>query len=222
MKKISIIGIVLGIVLLISNTSNAQHYYTSNGYATTWNVPHYVHLEVNHRFHGYEIAHVEQLAHPGYFNYNVLLHRNGAFVELRFDRHGHIYRTIRHHHYPLAAHHCQNHCGYHSTYFQTYYPTQYTKVVYVVGHNRIPAAPMHHSTYYNNVYIEKPGHGHQNGYKHNSKKEVVVVRYENDKKPAGPPQGRHQEKVYVVKQTNTYAANGSGTNRSGRGNTRTH
>ena len=129
----------MGIIVLISSNSKAQYYYTSYGYAQDWHLPNFVHHTLHDHYYGYDIAHVKRHYRHGNRNFNVLLHRNGWFVELRFDQHGHIYRTIRHRtHYPLISHSCTNHCGYHRTYYTNYYPNYhygYKKVVYVNSHH---------------------------------------------------------------------------------------
>ncbi len=167
MKKIRNIGFALGLVILISANSNAQYYYTSFGYANSWNVPSYVEYSIYNNYYGYDIAHVQRYAHPGYTNYNVLLHRNGVFVEVRYNRYGNIYKTIRYNHYPLMAHVCTYQCGYHHNYYTTYYPTyHHTKVVYV-NSNHGNHHNNHQSNYYTNVYVDNNNHGKNNGNHHN-------------------------------------------------------
>lgn len=166
MKKIRNIGFALGLIILISTNSNAQYYYTSFGYANSWNVPSFVEYSIYNNYYGYDIAHVQRYAHPGYTNFNVLLHRNGAFVEVRFNRYGNIYKTIRYNNYPLMAHVCTYQCGYHHNYYTTYYPTYHTKVVYV-NSNHGNQHNNHQHNYYTNVYVDKHNNGHSNG-NHNS------------------------------------------------------
>ena len=164
MKKIRNIGMMLGLIILLSSNSNAQYFYTSYGYAQDWRLPEMIDYTIYDNYYGYDIAHVQRYNTLfGYTNYNVLLHRNGLFIEVRFDRHGHIYRTIGHNYYPLMSHRCTNHCGYHHTYYQTYYPTYHHKH-YVHKHRKTVYVNTHHghghhksrNTYYTNVHVEKP------------------------------------------------------------------
>ena len=181
MKKIRNIGLILGMIILISSTGKAQYYYTSYGYAHEWHLPKYVQYSIYDNYYGYDIAHVQRFHRHGYRNYNVLLHRNGWFVELRFDRHGHIYKTIRHRHrYPLMSHVCTNHCGYHKTYYSTYFPKYhhkhyhhgYSTTVYVNSDHH-SYKKHHQNNYYSNVHVHKQhkqssqnrqynGHGNRN------------------------------------------------------------
>lgn len=161
---------MMGLVILFSSNSQAQYYYTSYGNAHDWYLPKYVQYSVYDHYYGYEIAHVERYNKKGHTNYNVLLHRNGWFVELRYDRHGHIYKTIHHKwHYPLAAHRCSNYCGYHHNYYKVSYPKYHKKHKHHGhkhhGHNHHKKyhhdkhhgkGHKHNSTYYTNVYIEMP------------------------------------------------------------------
>ena len=159
MKNLRNIGLILGLVVLISSSSKAQYYYTSYGYAQDWRLPSFINHSIYDNYYGYDIAHVQRYYRHGYRNFNVLLHRNGWFVELRFDQHGHIYRTIRHRsHYPLISHSCTSHCGYHRNYYTTYYPNyhhSYTKVVYVNSHHGHKKHGKHHNNYYTNVHVDK-------------------------------------------------------------------
>ena len=104
MKKFRYIGLMLGLIILLSTNAKAQYYYTSYGYAHDWYLPKYIHYSIHDHYYGYDIAHVKRYTRHGHTNFNVLLHRNGWFVELRFDQHGHIYKTVRHRwHYPSFA-----------------------------------------------------------------------------------------------------------------------
>lgn len=165
MKKIRNIGLMMGLMILLSSYSNAQHFYTSFGYAHDWNLPRYIGYSIQDNYYGYDIAHVQRYSKYGHTNFNVLLHRNGLFVELRYDQHGHIYRTIRHDYYPLMSHSCTNRCGYHHNYYNTYYATyhhkhykhKHRKTVYVNTHNGHGNYKHNkHNSYYTNVYVEKP------------------------------------------------------------------
>ena len=156
MKKIGYIGLILGIIFIFNSESKAQYFYSSYGYAQDWHVPQFIHHSVYDNYYGFEIAHVKRYKRHGYRNYNVLLHRNGWFVELRFDHHGHIYRTIRHkRNYPLMSHSCNHYCGYHKNYYKAYYPKYH--------HNHYG-----HGHHYKKVYVET--HHYGNGYHKNSKK----------------------------------------------------
>ncbi|MCG8307341.1 MAG: hypothetical protein MI975_08110 [Cytophagales bacterium] len=164
MKKVRNIGLILGLILLISSTGKAQYYYTSFGNVHDWRLPKYIQYSIYDSYYGYDIAHVHRFHRYGHHHYNVLLHRNGWFVELRFDRHGHIYKTIRHrHHYPLLSHSCTNHCGYHRAYYKTYYPKYHShhKTVYINTHHH--GHHEHHNNYYTNIYVEKQ-HKQYNGH----------------------------------------------------------
>ena len=176
MKKIRNIGMMLGLIILLSSNSNAQYFYTSYGYAQNWRLSELINYSIYDNYYGYDIAHVQRYTTPfGYTNFNVLLHRNGLFVEIRFDRHGHIYRTIGHNYYPLMSHRCTNHCGYHHTYYKTYYPTyhhkhyvhKHRKTVYVNTHHG-NGHHKNHNNYYTNVYVEKQGKK-QNHYQGNQR-----------------------------------------------------
>lgn len=174
MKKIKNIGLILGLIILFSSNSNAQYFYTSYGYAQNWYLPAYVEYSIQDNYFGYDIAHVQRYTHHGHTNFNVLLHRNGWFVEIRFDHYGHIYRTIRHNYYPLISHRCTNYCGYHHTYYKTYYPTyhhkhyvhKHRKTVYVNTHNQ---HHKNHNNYYTNVHVEKQ-QKQQNHYRSNQQR----------------------------------------------------
>lgn len=159
MKNLIKIGLILGIAVLISSNSNAQYYYTSYGNVQDWRLPSFVQHSIYDNYYGYEIAHVRRFNRHGHRNYNVLLHRNGWFVELRFDRHGHIYRTVRHRNfYPLSSHTCSGHCGYHRNYYTNYYPQyhhNFRKVVYVNSHHGHNNHVKNHNTYYTNVHVDK-------------------------------------------------------------------
>ena len=171
MKKIGYIGLLIGFIILINTESQAQYYYTSYGYGHEWHLPKYVHHSIYDNYYGYEIAHVNRYKRHGKRHYNILIHRNGWFVELKLDHHGHIYKTTRHRYYnPLITHHCTNHCGYHKTYFQTYYPKYhnhhhgYSTTVYV---NSTKGHHHKHNNYYSNIYIEQPNK--KTHYKSNAK-----------------------------------------------------
>ena len=165
MKKIRNIGLIFGLIILMSSNTNAQYYYTSYGYTQNWHLPGYIEYSIQDNYFGYDIAHVQRYTRYGSTNFNVLLHRNGWFVEIRFDRYGNIYRTIRHSNYPLLSHRCTNHCGYHHTYYRAYYPKyhhkhyvhKHRKTVYGNTHNQ------HHNNYYSNVHVNKK----QNHYRSN-------------------------------------------------------
>ncbi len=182
MKKLRYIGLMIGFVILINTNSEAQYYYTSYGYAQDWYLPQYIHHTIYDNYYGFEIAHVNRYYKHGHQRFNVLLHRNGWFVELRMDHRGHIYKTIKHRHYnPLMTHHCTNHCGYHQVYYQTYYPTYhkhhhgYKKVVYV---NSTQGNHHQHNNYYTNVYVEQK----QNNARNNQKKVIRQPQRNADKK----------------------------------------
>lgn len=191
MKKIRNIGLIMGLMILISSNSNAQYFYSSFGYAQDWNLPRYIGYSIQDNYYGYDIAHVQRYTRHGHTNFNVLLHRNGYFVELRYDRHGHIYRTIRHNYYPLMAHRCTNHCGYHHNYYNTYYATyhhkhykhKHRKTVYVNTHHGYKNHK--HNNYYTNVYVEKPqkkGNHYQGNNQYNRQnRNNVNTRTENNK-----------------------------------------
>lgn len=160
MKKIGYIGLLIGFIILINTESKAQYYYTSYGYGHEWQLPNYIHHSIYDNYYGYEIAHVKRYKKHGHRHFNVMLHRNGLFIELKLDHHGHIYKTIKHRYYnPLNTHICTNHCGYHRAYYQAYYPNYhkhhhgYSTTVYV---NTNKGQQHKHKNYYSNVYIEQP------------------------------------------------------------------
>lgn len=169
MKKLGYIGLLAALTFLFSIESKAQYYYTSYGYAHDWHLPKYVHATVYDHYHGFEIAHVSRFARHGHGHYNVLLHRNGWFIELRLDHRGRIYKTIKHRYsYPLRTHNCTMHCGYHRVYYSNYYNRyphqQYSHVQYQMvyakkHHNHQPGG------YYTNVYVEPPGRKQVNSQK---------------------------------------------------------
>lgn len=191
MKKIRNIGLIMGLMILISSNSNAQYFYTSFGYAQNWKLPKYIAYSIQDNYYGYDIAHVERNSQYGNTKYKVLLHRNGLFVELRYNRHGHIYRTIGHNYYPLMAHRCTNRCGYHHNYYNTYYATyhhkhyqhKHRKTVYVNTHYGY-GKQYHkkHNNYYTNVYVEKP-QKKQNHYQGNRQTQTNVNNNRGSQQP---------------------------------------
>jgi hypothetical protein len=169
MKKIRVTGLMIGLIILLTVSAKAQYFYTSYGYAHTWQLPNYIEHTIYNDYYGYEVAHVERRVHHGYTNFDVLLTRGNLFLEVRFDRFGHVYRTARYDYFPLAAHNCSMHCGYHKVYYQTYYPQHhhnyynpYSTTVYVTK-----TEPYHHNhTYVNNHYTKvyvQPNGGNNNG-----------------------------------------------------------
>ena len=159
---------MIGLIILLTISAKAQYFYTSYGYAQTWQIPNYIEHTIYNDYYGYEVAHVKRHVHHGYTNFDVLLTRGNLFLEVRFDRFGNVYRTVRHDYFPLAAHHCSAHCGYHKVYYQTYYPQHqhhyynpYSTTVYVTKTD-----PHHNHTYVNNnytkVYVQQNG-GNNNG-----------------------------------------------------------
>jgi len=182
MKKIGYIGILIGIIFLINAESKAQHYYTSYGAAHQWQIPKNIHHSIYDNYYGYEIAHVRHFRKHGHQHFNVLMHRNGWFVELRLDHRGRIYKTKRHRNFnPLISHRCTNHCGYNKVYYQAYYPRYhyhhgYATTVYVKsGHGH------HHKNndYYSNVHIEQPQkHYQKSRQQHNARSsEPRVIKH---------------------------------------------
>ena len=178
MKKVLNTGLVVAMIVMLSSTAKAQYFFTSSGYTQDWYLPQYIDYTIHDHYYGYQVAHARRIAHHGYYNYNVLLVRNGMYVEVRFDRFGNAYKTIRYAHYPLASHVCTPYCGYHPTYYRTYYyPTHYKqhhdvyehhyykhghhqKTVYInSGHSH--SRPYVNNQYYTNVYVQKPGHKQQ-------------------------------------------------------------
>lgn len=198
MKKIRSIGMIIGLIILISAAAQAQYYYTSYGYAQDWYMPQYVHQTIYNNYNGYEIAHVQRYNRHGYTNFNVLLHRNGWFVEVRVDGHGHIYKTIRHrYNNPLMVHNCSHHCGYHKTYYTSYYPKYHTvhhhNTVYV---NSNHGHANHHTNYYTNVYVEKQPQKtvtyQNNNQAQNSKSNQKIERAKAEKVVRIPQQNNNQ------------------------------
>lgn len=192
MKKIGFIALLIGFMTLINTESKAQYYYTSYGYGHDWYLPKYIHHTIYDNYYGYEIAHVKRYKRHGHRHFNVLLHRNGWFVELKLDNHGHIYKTVRHRYYnPLITHNCTNHCGYHKTYYHAYYPKYhghhngYSTTVYVntnKGHHH------KHNNYYTNVYVEQPpkqthykNNGNQNNNRSNQPRVIRQTQQKNTK-----------------------------------------
>jgi len=151
----------MGLIILLSTNTKAQYYYTSYGYTQDWYLPNNIQYSITDHYYGYDIAHVRRYTRHGHPNFNVLLHRNGWFVELRFDHHGHIYKTIRHRwHYPLTSHICTAHCGYHHTYYTTYYPKYHHTHYYAPTHTKTVYVNTHHghktqNNYYTNVYVDQ-------------------------------------------------------------------
>lgn len=166
MKKLRYIGLIVGLIFLISTNTKAQYYYTSYGYAQNWHLPKYVHYSIYDQYYGYDIAHVQRYTRRGHTNFNVLLHRNGWFVELRFDQFGRIFKTVKHQwHYPLISHRCTSYCGYHHMYYKTYYP-KYHHTHYWKKHHKTVYVNSHHghkttNNYYTNVHVGKQ-HNQQN------------------------------------------------------------
>jgi len=169
MKKIRVTGLMIGLIILLTVSAKAQYFYTSYGYAQTWQLPNYIEQTIYNDYYGYEVAHVERHVHYGYTNFDVLLTRGNLFLEVRFNRFGSVYRTVRYDYFPLAAHNCSMHCGYHKVYYQTYYPKHhhhyynpYSTTVYVTQ-----TEPYHNNhTYVNNNYTKvyvQPNSGNSNG-----------------------------------------------------------
>ncbi len=161
MKKVRNLGLIIGLIILISSTARAQYFYTSYGYAHDWYIPQHIHYTISDHYYGYDIAHVHRYTRHGHTNFNVLLHRNGWFLEVRFDGYGRVYKTIRHRNiYPLRTHVCNHHCGYHRSYYNTYYthyhPVHHHKTVYV---NSYPAQKQQHNHYHTNAHVEKQSAG---------------------------------------------------------------
>ena len=179
MKKISIIAFLFGSTMLFSSTSNAQHFYTSFGISQSWNIPSYVHYSIQDNYFGYNVAHVKRFNRHGHTNFNVLLHRNGWYVEIAMDNHGHIYNRKKHRWTnPLMSHSCGAFCGFHRNYYTSYYPKyhgHHHKTVYVTNHHGHKNS--HHKkskNYYSNVHVEKnygiQSHGNrQKNLNHNTK-----------------------------------------------------
>jgi len=182
---------MLGLIILLSTNTKAQYFYTSYGYAQDWFLPQYIQYSIYDNYYGYDIAHVRRYTKHGHQNFNVLLHRNGWFVELRFDNYGHAYKTIRHKwHYPLSNHVCGAYCGYHHTYYTTYYPKYhhgYTKVVYV---NKPKGHKKHHNTYYTNVQVEKQHKQQQ--YNSNNKTNTRIQQQRTNTVISRPQSTKHQ------------------------------
>jgi hypothetical protein len=192
MKKLRYIGLIAGLIILFNSNSKAQDYYATYGNTHQWQLPGYVQTTLYDNYLGYEIAHVQRHSRYGHQNYNVLIHRNGWFVELRIDNHGHIYKTIRHRYkYPLTSHNCTYHCGYHKNYYQTYYPKHhhgYSKTVYVTSNGH-----KHHNNYYTNVYVEK---------QHNKKPKFHGNDHGQRQKPHVAQQNAHRSSEQrVIRQT---------------------
>ena len=209
MKKIRNIGLIIGLIILISSNSNAQYFYTSYGSAHDWYVPKFIDYTIQNNYFGYEIAHVKKYNRHGYTNFNVLLHRNGWFVELRFDRHGHIYKTVNHRwDYPLMSHRCTGHCGYHHNYYTAYYPKyhhkhyrqNHHKTVYVNTHHG--QNKQNHTNYYTNVRVEKQ----QNHNQGNRNSNVKNGNGNQDQRTNGsirkPPQRAPQSQKIVSNKSN--------------------
>lgn len=225
MKKIRNIGLAIGLIVLISFAAKAQYFYTSYGYAHDWNMPQYVHQTIYDHYFGYEIAHVNRYNRHGYINYNVLLHSNGWFVEVRVNRHGHIYKTIRHrYNNPLMAHNCAHNCGYHQTYYTSYYPKYHTvhhhKTVYVK--NNHGHASHNHNNYYTNVYVEKQPHkavtnqhnSNQN-YERAREEKVVRIPQNSNNRSVDNQRTQHSNRMEVAKtQQVTRQGNSENTRRS--------
>ena len=174
------IGLMMGLIILLSTTTKAQDYYTSYGYAQNWYLPDYVQYSITNHYDGYDIAHVQRYLNHGYTNFNVLLHRNGWFVELRVDNYGHIYKTIRHRwHYPLTSHVCTAYCGYHQVYYTNYYPKYHHTHYYAPMHSKTVyvTSKSGHKTqnnYYSNVYVNQPK-SYDSGNNHNQQKRSNTV-----------------------------------------------
>jgi hypothetical protein len=210
MKKLRYIGLIAGLIILFNSNSNAQYYYTSYGNAQDWYLPGYVHSTLYDNYYGFEIAHVQRLHKHGHQNYNVLLHRNGWFVELRFDHHGHIYKTIRHrNNYPLISHNCTHHCGYHKTYYQTYYPKYhygYHKTVYVTSNGQ--GYYNNHNNYYTNVYVEKQHNkkptyqGNNQGHGKNNNSVQQNANRSNEPRVIRQPEPRSKQNVEQARPQN--------------------
>ncbi len=223
MKKVRNIGLVIGLIILISSTSKAQYYYTSYGYAVNWQVPQYVQHVVYNNYYGYEIAHVDRYNDHGFTRFNVLLHRNGWFVELRFDGHGRVYKTIHHrNNYPLMAHTCTAHCAYHKTYYTTYYPTYHngyhSKTVYVNANHGYDNHQ--HTNYYTNIYVEKK-HGDDRA----NQKKVIKTSHQANSHNAGSQRSGSDGKVQKSKKVSYEAGRNKdtgnlATSKSGRGRSR--
>ena len=212
MKKFRNIGLILGLIILISSNTKAQYYYTSYGYAHDWHLPKYIQYSIYDNYYGYDVAHVQRFYRQGHRNFNVLLHRKGYFVELRFDRHGHIYKTIRHrHHYPLMSHQCTHHCGYHHAYYKTYYPKyhhgyHHSKVYINTNHGYNKHHKHNHNKYYTNIHIQKQHKSLQNGGNNGKQKQYNNSQQRRTNNVIRNPQ---QTKTRNVEQRSAQSANRS-------------
>jgi len=195
----------MGLIILVTISAKAQYFYTSYGIALEWQIPNYIEHTIYNDYYGYEVAHVERHEHHGYTNFDVLLHRGNFFVEVRFDRFGNIYRTVRYDYFPLNTHVCTVHCGYHKAYYQTYYYPEhhhyyhpYSTTVFVTK-----TEPYHH---YDNkstkVYVQHNGGNNGNGHK-------PKVNNNNGNRTAAP-------RYVTENRSNNGALSGRGN--SGRGN----
>ncbi len=171
MKKMRIAGLMAGLIILFTANARAQYYYTTYGYAQEWQLPSHVEHIIYNDYYGYEVAHVERHRHYEYTNFDVLLYRNGLYLEVRFDRFGTVYKTVSYNNFPLRAHECTGHCGYHRVFYnQTFYP-QYG-AYYHHGHNTTVYVtntdPYYHyntghvNNNYTTVYVQPQGNKHYN------------------------------------------------------------
>jgi len=181
MKSFRYTGLIMGFIILLSTNSKAQYYFTSYGYAQEWYLPNYVHHTIYDNYRGFEVAHVKRYDKHGHHYFNVLLHRNGWFLELRMDDRGHIYKRIKHrYHNPLLTHQCKNHCGYHIMYYQNYYP-KYHKTFYgykttiYVNSNK----GNHQNKHYKKVYVVHNPKQKNNQRMNNSNKQQKIREQEN-------------------------------------------
>jgi len=191
MKNLKYIGLFLWLIFLFATNTRAQYYYTSYGDSHEWYLPKYVHHAIYDNYYGFEIAHVNRYNRKGHLNYNVILHRNGYFVELTIDKHGRIYKKIKHRYYnPLLTHHCTHHCGYHKTYYHTIY-SKYHKIHYgyktTVYVNASKGYHQKQNKYYTDVYIDHKNHQQKLPQKHvhrdnkgNNKPRIIRQHKRND------------------------------------------
>ncbi len=183
MKSFKYTGLLIGFLILLSTNSKAQYYFTSYGYAQEWYLPNYIHYTISNNYQGFEVAHVKRYNQHGHHHFNVLLHRNGWFVELRMDNHGRIYKKIKHrYHNPLLSHHCTNHCGYHKIYYQNYYPKyhkihgSYKTTVYVTSNKG-----NHKNKHYKKVYVVHNPKQKKDQQINNSSKQHKIQKQENQR-----------------------------------------
>ncbi len=122
MKKLILLSlsVFLGLQLAVNSSAKAQNFHIVASFGSThnWGVPAAIVYEVDYFYPYHRFVHVDRVWGRGRnVFFNVLLERNGRFIELTFGQNGQIFQENFFVNYPLVNHICSSHCGYHSNYY---------------------------------------------------------------------------------------------------------